>query len=89
MGQKFKTPETAAFKMRVYFHNGMEFSRFSRDWNSKRYRPEKGLALLERYILKRGHRIRCALIYDKRQGRDRLIRKYRSGTWEIYHNIQI
>lgn len=88
MGRKFKSPDTAAFKLRAYFVDGGACSLASRDWKGKSYQPHIGLLDLERYILKHQDRIITALIYDKRSGADTLIRKWVSGSWETYLSVQ-
>ena len=88
MGRKFKDPRKAAFKLWVCFSDGGRVCLSSRDWKGKKHVPDEGLIGLERYVMRKSHLIANAIIYDKRGGRDRVIRKFSSGTWKIYDTIE-
>lgn len=88
MGRKFKAPEKAAFKLWVSFTDGGKANLSSRDWKGKKYVPHDGLLGLERYVVRKSHLIATAIIYDKRGGRDRVVRKYTGGTWTVYDPIE-
>lgn len=83
MGSSFKRPETAAYKLRVYYQDGNAASLYSRDWKNGKHRPELGLKKLQQYVMKHSKWIKVALIYDKRGGKDVLVGKYAGGGWEI------
>ena len=87
MGRQFKQPGGAAFKLWVSYKDGGRASLHSRDWNGSKYLPRDGLLQLERYVASKSHLIRTALIYDKRGGGDRLVRKYTRGSWTVRETI--
>ncbi|MEM6272363.1 MAG: hypothetical protein AAF998_23320 [Bacteroidota bacterium] len=42
---------------------------------------------LERYVIRKASQINTAIIYDKRGGADKVIRRYQGGTWTVYENV--
>ncbi|MEM6269633.1 MAG: hypothetical protein AAF998_09355 [Bacteroidota bacterium] len=86
---KFKSTDSAAFKLRVYFTDGNAASLFSRDWRGRKYQPHNGLLYLERYVIRKASLINIAIIYDKRGGADKVIRRYQGGTWTTYENVDL
>ncbi|MEM7035830.1 MAG: hypothetical protein AAF570_02550 [Bacteroidota bacterium] len=86
MSRSFKSDRPAAFKLRVYFIDGGTVSLKSRDYRGKVYLPAGGLTRLIGYVTRHRHRIKTALIYDKRGGKDDLIGKYLNQTWSVDPN---
>ncbi|MEM6268326.1 MAG: hypothetical protein AAF998_02760 [Bacteroidota bacterium] len=87
MGRKFISPDKAAFKLWVSFKDGGKANLASRDWKGKKYVPWEGLLMLERYVMNKSDRIKTAVIYDKRGGRDYVCRKYSGGSWTVWTDV--
>ena len=85
MSQEYKTKESASFKLVINYTNGNIRPYYSRDWKNGRFRPDLGLASLEKLIARNAQWVRVAMIWDKRWGREWLIRQcgnYNNG-WEV------
>ncbi len=59
----------------IWYKNGYNGTYFSRDWKYGKFRPDLGLQALEELVAKRTGKLRHAMIWDKREGRDWLIRE--------------
>lgn len=88
MGRKFTNPDKAAFKLWASFKDGGKANLASRDWQGKKYLPRDGLLMLERYVIRKSDLIVTAIIYDKRSGADRIVRKYTGGVWAVYDSVE-
>ncbi len=77
-GQHYKSKETASFKCAIYYTDGSIGVYYSRDYKNDRFRPDLGLAALNALVAASGDRVKDAMIWDKRCGRDRLVRKCKS-----------
>ena len=90
MGQEYKTKESASFKLVIYYTNSAVRPYYSRDWKNGRFRPDLGFKALEDLVAKNAQWVRHALIWDKRFGRDWLIRecKNHNDGWIVNAPVQ-
>jgi hypothetical protein len=89
-GQHYKAKEAAAFKCVIWYRNGFVGVYYSRDLKYGKYRPDFGLQTLEEMVAKRAGKLRHAMIWDKRNGGDKLIREcknYNDG-WLVKTPVQ-
>jgi hypothetical protein len=88
-GQHYKDKGAASFKCVIWYANGFTGVYYSRDLKYGRFRPDLGLKALEELVAKRADRLRHAMIWDKRNGGDRLIRecsRFQDG-WRTYTQV--
>ncbi len=90
MGQEYKTKESASFKLVICYTNGAVRPYYSRDWKNGGHRPDLGLKSLEDLVAKYAEWVHHAMIWDKRFGRDWLIRecKNHNDGWIVNAPVQ-
>ena len=89
-GQYYKAKLAASFKCVIWYTNGFMGVYYSRDLKYGRFRPDLGLQALEELVARRASKVRHAMIWDKREGRDWLIREcknYNDG-WIVNAPVQ-
>lgn len=74
-GQQYKATAAACFKCMIWYKNGYRGVYFSRDLKYGKFRPDLGLLALEELVARRAGKLHHAMIWDKREGRDLLIRE--------------
>lgn len=86
-GWKYKSRESAAFKLWGELRNGQKFTFYSPDWKAKTYDPGTGLRWLQTVIAMNTAIIKIAVIYDKRGRSDREFFRWAEGAMK-YENSQ-
>ncbi len=89
-GQHYKAKEAASFKCVIWYNNGFTGVYYSRDLKYDKFRPDLALQALEELVAKRADKLRHAMIWDKRFGRDWLIRecKNHNDGWIVNAPVQ-
>ncbi|MCB9234059.1 MAG: hypothetical protein H6581_20550 [Bacteroidia bacterium] len=89
----FIRPDLAAFKAWIKFKDGNTRIWWSKDYGRKRmenYNPRAGFASLVESLTANDNYtpyIECFEIYDKREGRDEVVRRWHNYQWEIHSDL--
>ena len=89
-GQSYKSKQDSSFKCVIWYKNGFTGVYYSRDWKHGRFRPDLGLEALEKLVEERAAKSRHVMIWDKRDGRDLLIRERGASEngWKVRSEVQ-